>query len=743
MIASVIVDIANSEVDRIFDYILPDELTHLTAGFRVLVPFGIRDTEGYITGLKETSDYDNSKLKKIKAALDPYPAILPEMLDVMEFMTRRYHLKKVDTLRLFIPSEMRRSRVKELFQAFVYINPEMLPHGGLTNISIDDVIPAKNKAQREIYEYLIECGRAPQAELNKNFSAAALRNLKDKGIVLTELSGVNRKPLKDMNAEPPKQIVLTEKQRAAADAVSGAGRQTFLLHGVTGSGKTEVYINCIQNAVGRGRTAIMLVPEISLTPQVFRIFRERFGEKVAILHSGLSAGERFDEWRRLLAGEAVIAIGARSAVFAPLKNVGLIIIDEEHDNSYISESNPRYFTHEVAEERARLNGCPLVLGSATPSIDSYTLAEDGEYKLLELPERINLRRLPDMNIVDMRQEIRQGNTSVFSKALTAELHKCVEGGNQAMIFINRRGHSSFVMCRACGYVAHCGSCDVSLVYHRDDETLKCHYCGGSYSMLDVCPECGDAHIRYGNVGTQRVEAELKAMFPKVKILRMDNDTTRTKDAHYNILNKFLRREAQILIGTQMIAKGHDFPFVTLVGLMDADLSLHFSDYRAAERTYQIVTQVSGRAGRDTLEGKVVLQTYSPKHYVYRFAAANDYAGFYKKEASIRRATKFPPYSRIVRILYSAEKESDIGDCIKPAYEKIKALAETEKAAFAFLNCMRCPMKRIQDKYRFQILMRIAGDSLDKITDSVYNIVDEAHGNKNVLCFVEINPQNLN
>ena len=742
MIASVIVDIAHSEVDRIFDYILPDELSELGAGFRVLVPFGIRDTEGYIIGLKETSDYDNSKLKKIKAALDPYPAVLPEMLEVMEYMTRRYHLKKVDTLRLFIPSEMRRSRVKELFQAFVYIAPQY------ANVNIEQIIPARSKAQREIFEYLIEAGRAPQAEINRDFSAAALRNLKDKGIVLTELSGVNRKPLKDMNAETPKQIVLTGKQREAVEAVSGAaGRETFLLHGVTGSGKTEVYINCIQNAVSRGRTAIMLVPEISLTPQVFRIFRERFGEKVAILHSGLSAGERFDEWRRLLTGGAVIAIGARSAVFAPLKNVGLIIIDEEHDNSYISESNPRYFTHEVALERARLNNCPLLLGSATPSIDSYTMTQGAVpvtgYTLLELPERINLRRLPDMNIVDMRQEIRQGNTSVFSKALTAELHKCVEGGNQAMIFINRRGHSSFVMCRACGYVAHCGSCDVSLVYHRDDETLKCHYCGGSYSMLDVCPECGDAHIRCGNVGTQRVEAELKTMFPKIKILRMDNDTTRTKDAHYNILNKFLKREAQILIGTQMIAKGHDFPFVTLVGLMDADLSLHFSDYRAAERTYQIVTQVSGRAGRDLQEGKVVLQTYSPKHYVYRFAAANDYAGFYKKEVSIRRATKFPPYSRIVRILYSAEKESDIGDCIKPAYEKIKALAEAEKAAFAFLNCMRCPMKRIQDKYRFQILMRIAGDSLDKITDSVYNIVDETHGNKNVMCFVEINPQNLN
>jgi len=736
MIAEVIVDIAHSEVDKIFDYKLPPG--EFKAGMRVLVPFGIRDTEGYIINIKETSDYDNSKLKPVKAALDPYPAILPEMLEMAAFMTRRYHLKTVDVLRLFIPSEMRKSRVKELFKTYIYINPEF------ADKNIDEIIPARSKGQREIYEFLSAETRAEQAFVNITFSAAALRNLKDKNIILTETEGVHRKPLKDMPADAPKHIVLTEAQREVSKAVKGAGGfQTFLLHGVTGSGKTEVYIDCIQNAVRQGKTAVMLVPEISLTPQMFRIFRERFGEKVAILHSGLSAGERFDEWRRLLTGEAVIAIGARSAIFAPLKNTGIIIIDEEHDNSYISESNPRYFTHEVAAERARLNGCPLLLGSATPSIDSYSAAEDGRYKLLELPERINSRRLPDMSIVDMRQEIRSGNTSVFSTALTAELFKCVNEGNQAMIFINRRGHSSFVMCRACGYVANCGACDVSLVYHRDDETLKCHYCGGSYAMLDVCPECGDDHIRYGNVGTQRVEAELKKMFPDIKILRMDNDTTRTKDAHFNILSRFLKREAQILIGTQMIAKGHDFPFVTLVGLMDADLSLHFSDYRASERTYQIVTQVAGRAGRDLLPGKVILQTYSPKHYVYRFAAANDYAGFYKKEASIRRATKFPPFSTVIRILYSAEAERDIGESIKPAFERIKELAEKVKPAFAFLNCMRCPVKRIQNKHRFQILMRITGEGLDKIIDSVYNIVDETRGNKNVSCFVEMNPQNLN
>ncbi len=734
--ASVIVDIANSEVDKIFDYRVPDALAHLTAGCRVLVPFGVRDIEGYIIGLKERSDYDNSKIKDIKAALDPYPVILPEMLRLMEFMTARYHLKTVDALRLFIPSEMRKGRVKELFQTFVYINPEYESFDGDTLL--------KGAGQRAVFAFLQAEKRAQQSFVNKNFSAAALKNLKEKGIVLTESVGAMRRPASEADESHDIDIVLTDKQRAAVSAVTDAGGYSrFLLHGVTGSGKTEVYMNCISAAVKKGRTAIMLVPEISLTPQVFRVFRRRFGDKVAILHSGLSAGERFDEWRRLYGGEAVIAIGARSAIFAPLQNLGLIIIDEEHDGSYISESNPRYFTHEVAAARAKDSGCPLLLGSATPSIDSYCETETGEITLLELPDRINKRRLPDMRILDMRTEVRRGNPGIFSAELLRALHECIEQGNQAMIFINRRGHSSFVSCRACGYVAKCASCDVSLVYHRDDETLKCHYCGASYSMLTECPECGDEHIRYGNVGTQRVETELKTMFPKAGILRMDNDTTRTKDAHLKILGKFLRREAQILIGTQMIAKGHDFPFVTLVGLMDADLSLHFSDYRAAERTFQLVTQVAGRAGRDTQEGKVILQTYSPKHYVYRFAAAGDYTGFYKKESSIRLATKFPPYSKVLRVLYSAEKESDIGECLKPAYERVKELAEQNRAAFAFLNCMRSPVKRIQDKFRFQILARIMGQDLDKIIDSIYNIVDGTLTNKEVMCFVEINPQNLN
>lgn len=484
----------------------------------------------------------------------------------------------------------------------------------------------------------------------------------------------------------------------------------------------------------------MLVPEISLTPQVLRSFRSRFGDNVALLHSGLSVGERFDEWRRLLDGRAKVAVGARSAIFAPLSNIGLIIIDEEHDSSYVSESNPRYITHEVAAFRAQFNRCKLLLGSATPSIESYYHAQKGDYKLLELPERVNKKQLPEMEIVNMCKEVYDGNNGVFSRLLVSELTECMARGEQAIIFINRRGYSSYMMCRSCGYVAKCEQCDVSLVYHKEENVLKCHYCGNRYAVLDECPQCHSSSIKRGFVGTQAIVEQLYKLFPDKKILRMDNDTTQNKNSHAAILGEFASGKASILVGTQMIAKGHDFPNVTLVGIVDADMSLHFADYRACERTFQLITQVAGRAGRDTKPGKVVLQTYSPNHYVYRFAAKNDYKGFYEKECNLREVTKYPPFSKIVRVLVSGESEELCSRTLKGIFDDITVLSRDNRGSFAYFAAMKSPVKRIQNKYRVQILMRIVS-CFDKIIGNVYNIVDK-HTVSKVSVFVEINPNNL-
>ena len=412
-----------------------------------------------------------------------------------------------------------------------------------------------------------------------------------------------RNPYKDIDNFKNEKIEIkhTPAQIKVLNEIKESG--TYLLHGVTGSGKTEVYMTVIERMIENGKTAIMLVPEISLTPQVLGVFKKRFGDMVAILHSKLSAGERFDEWTRLNSGEAKIAVGPRSAIFAPLQNIGVIIIDEEHDESYISESNPRYNTIEVAKFRASQNNCALILGSATPSIETYYKTQTGEIKLLELPTRVNGRDMPKIEIVDMLGEIRNGNAGIFSNRLLNELNNCIINKKQAMLFLNRRGYTSFMMCRDCGYVARCSDCDVSLVYHKAEGKLKCHYCGKRFKALTVCPECGSSHIREGAIGTEQVCEELRKIFPEIKVLRMDNDTTRNKDAHLRILSEFNKTKPAVLVGTQMIAKGHDFEDVVLVGIIDADQSLYQSHYKSAERTFALLTQVSGRAGRSKAEGK--------------------------------------------------------------------------------------------------------------------------------------------
>ena len=730
MIAEVIVDISNSEVDRIFDYAATNDVQ---AGHRVRIPFGGRSIEGYVIGLKESTLVPPEKLKSVECVLDDRPVIGKEMLSLMRYMCERYHLRVVDALRLFIPAQMRGGRIKELKKRYVRIADEY------AGKSPDDFIRKGALAQREVFAFVAENGEADTAYLGREFSAAAVRNLIDRGVFAVCERAARRTPYAAV-AGNGNNVTLTSAQAQAANAICTGNGQTFLLHGVTGSGKTEVYMRCIASALAQGKTAIMLEPEISLTPQVLKNFRARFGDGVAILHSGLSAGERFDEWRRLLCGEARVAVGARSAIFAPLSDLGLIIIDEEHDASYVSDSNPRYCTEEVAAFRAKYNNCNLVMGSATPSVESYYRAKTGAYKLLEMRDRIASRPLPEIEIVNMCEELRGGNNGIFSRRLRNALADCMDEGNQAIVFINRRGYASFMMCPSCGYVAKCERCDVSLVYHRDEHVLKCHYCNNRYRPPDVCPQCHSPHLRQGYMGTQRVAEELKKLFPDKTVLRMDNDTTQNKDAHLDILRRFGDREADILVGTQMIAKGHDFPDVTLVGIADADMSLHFADYRACERTFQLITQVAGRAGRDVKPGRVVLQTYTPNHYVYRLAARNDYRGFFEKECNLREVTKYPPFSRIVRILITSVSEQAALDELKADFDDINVLARENGDCFAYLSAMKSPVKRIQDKFRVQIIARIVKD-FEPLLRKIYAITD-AHAGHKTSCFVEINPSNM-
>lgn len=734
MYAEVIVDIAAAEVDRVFDYDIAGK--DVRRGVRVSVPFGRNTVEGFVMRLKDSTDVPPDKIKKVVEILDKTPIITEEMFALMDYMVSKMHLLKVDVLRLFIPAAMRGGRVKELTRQVAFIADEYRDRDPA------EFIRSNALAQHELFEYLLT--EKPNgelvSELNKTQSASALRNLAARGVVTIADVEQSRVPYSDIVAGQRESIVLTNEQVVAIENITACCGETFVLHGVTGSGKTEVYMHCIDVALSVGKTVIMLVPEISLTPQVLRNFRARFGDNVAILHSALGHGEKFDEWRKCLSGEARVVLGARSAIFAPLRNVGVIIIDEEHDSSYISDRTPRYSTATVAEWRKTYNNANLILGSATPSIETYYAAKTGKYKLLELNGRVNKRPLPEIQVVDMRREIISGNNSIFSGAMRRELDICVKEGGQAMLFLNRRGYASFVMCKACGYVAKCDRCDVSLVYHREENRLKCHYCGNMYSMLDICPKCNSPFIKEGYIGTEKVVDLLSREYPDVGILRMDNDSTRTKGAHARILGEFGAKKAQILVGTQMIAKGHDFPDVTLVGILDADMSLHMADYRSVERTFQLTTQVAGRAGRASRAGKVVLQTYAPTHYVYEYVRSGDYKGFYEKEVNLREVTKYPPFSSIVRVLVSGTDELKASGVLKNVYDKICDLKEKYADRFIYLAYMRAPLKKIMDEYRMQILVRLGVDSYD-IIDSIYSITDACRVPK-VTLYAEVNPVKL-
>ena len=583
-------------------------------------------------------------------------------------------------------------------------------------------------------------GKYTKTELSKEhgFSIYKLNKLMEHGLIKSEEEIVFRYNTREYNKDVQKN--LTVEQSMAIKEIEESEENLILLKGVTGSGKTEVYMRIVEKTLEEGKSAIVLVPEIALTPQMIERFKGRFGSNVALFHSKLSDGERFDEWYRVKEGKASLIIGARSAIFLPAKNLGLIIIDEEHENTYKSDQNPKYQTKEVAEYIAKLKGCKVILGSATPTIESYYRAISGEMKLVELNHRVDNKPMPKMMLVDMREELRSGNKSLFSRRLYASMKEKLEKGEQIILFLNRRGFSTFVSCRSCGYVFHCEDCDISMTYHKNG-FLVCHYCGKTKKQPNLCPKCGSKYVKFFGAGTERVEEEVRRYFKNARILRMDVDTTRAKDSHEKIYNAFKAREADILIGTQMVSKGLDFPNVTLVGILAADMSLNLPDYRAAERSFQIITQVAGRAGRGDKEGEVIVQTYTPEHYSLQYAKKYDYENFYEKEFTIRAMMGYPPFGRILLINGSGKNEDELRKQMIYLGEKVKEKAE-EFGGLEVLGPTPCIIYRIKENYRWQIIIK--GEFSSKFSKSIKDILYDKANNvyNDIRVSMDINPNSL-
>ncbi len=679
MYAQVIVDIVHENVAHTFTYQIPSGMA-VSVGQRVEVPFGRMIKEGVVIALAEESDVPPEKMKPIRATLEDYPAILPDLLALAQRMAAEAHCPLAETLRLMLPAEMRGGRVSVRSQPVVQLTipPE----------DVDAAIESQKRSQkRRMLLQLLRDGEmhtVADLKLLVREPLEPLRQLESAGLVRIAQQEVLRRPGGDAPGEPVPDPVLTPYQQEVLSVVRPAmakGQGRFLLHGVTGSGKTEVFIRLVREVLAAGKAAMILVPEIALTPQMVSWFRARFGAVAAVLHSRLSAGERFDEWRRIRRGDARVVIGARSAVFAPCERLGLIIVDEEHETTYLSDRHPRYDAREVAAWRCDAKGSTLLLASATPSILSFAKAQRGDYTLLEMPHRVGNRPMPEVTVVDMRQELEGGNRSIFSGLLTTRLRECLQKGEQAMLLMNRRGYNSFVSCRSCGLSMKCPNCDVTLTYHihGGDGRLHCHYCGHVAEVPTVCPQCASKYIRFFGAGTQKVEEELHKLFPDVSVVRMDVDTTSGKEGHAKLLDEFRSGRARVLVGTQMIAKGLDFPKVTLVGVVAADMTLNLPDYRSRERTFQLLTQVAGRAGRGLLPGQVIIQTYKPDDEVILASAKQDYRAFFEMEFSRRRTSLYPPFTILARLLVESPSEAAAQRTAFQLHSRCQALLEGNPA----------------------------------------------------------------
>lgn len=697
--AGVIVDISLKKLDRVFDYKIPEQLQEkVYPGVLVWVPFGMgnRRIKGYVVSLSDTCDYEESKVKSILSLCDGSIPVEGQLIRMASWMRERYGGTMNQALKTVIPVK---NKVQEQTRVLVSLN------AAESEVRAYQETNRRAKARSRILEVLLDERTLEKEVLLKkaDTTSAVLKELQESGLVRLQSETVYRLP--KISTEEKKNITLNIEQRSILEDFQNAYREgskkTCLLHGVTGSGKTEIYMGMLETILRTGKQAIVLIPEIALTFQTVMRFYTRFGDRVSVIHSRMSAGERYDQMERAKKGEISVMIGPRSAVFTPFPDLGMIIIDEEHEGSYKSETTPKYHAREVAEKRCQMSDAVLVLGSATPSLESYDKAKSGEYKLYQLPKRAGESSLAKTEVVDLRKELQEGNRSVLSRALKAAMEEALEKGQQIMLFLNRRGHTGFISCRSCGKVLKCPHCDVSLTLHRDGK-LKCHYCG--YEQLNVkhCPSCGSPYIGGFRAGTQSIEEAVKKVFPKARILRMDMDTTRKKGSYEAILQSFGKGEADILIGTQMIVKGHDFPSVTVVGVLLADLSLSASDYMAAERTFSLLAQAVGRAGRGKLPGSAFIQTYQPEHYAIKAAADQDYEAFYELEIAYRDLMSYPPMSGMLLILLMSEKE----ELLETEAKKLKnQILEMELPLLRVTGPAPAAIYKLNDIYRRVIYVK--------------------------------------
>ncbi|RGU90889.1 primosomal protein N' [Clostridium sp. AF15-17LB] len=656
MFADIIVDITHEKLDRVFCYRIPEQLEgQLKVGTEVVVPFGRgnKETRGYVTGLSGKTDYELSRVKDIIRIADESVAIESRLVALAAWMHDYYGGTMIQALKTVLPIK-RKEQPREKRRIRLLLGEEEGKR------QLDVYLHKNQKARARLLAALLDQPEQEYDLVTKklNITLTVIRALEEQGILALETEREFRNPVRRRSGKR-QEVEYTQEQRNVIETFWGdykAGiRQTYLLYGVTGSGKTEVYMEMIHRVLQEGRQAIVLIPEIALTYQTVMRFYGRFGDRVSILNSRLSQGERYDQMERVKAGEVDVMIGPRSALFTPFANLGLIVIDEEHEPTYKSEQVPRYHARETAIKRAEMEGASVMLGSATPSLESFYRCRNKAYTLLELKNRTKSLELPDVYTIDMREELRAGNRSILSDRLKEMTAARLERGEQTMLFLNRRGYAGFISCRACGYVVKCPHCDVSLSSHRGGR-LVCHYCGHEEPSASACPSCGSTFIGGFRAGTQQIEDIVQKAFPQARVLRMDMDTTREKDGHEKILESFADGEADILIGTQMIVKGHDFPNVTLVGILAADMSLYSNDYRAGERTFQLLTQAAGRAGRGSGGGEVVIQTYSPDHYSIRMAAEQNYEGFYEAEMDYRELMGYPPVEQLLAVLMTGQDE---------------------------------------------------------------------------------------
>ncbi|CUN53802.1 MULTISPECIES: replication restart helicase PriA [Hungatella] len=716
--AQIIIDISHEKVDRTFDYRIPPQLEdRISVGVLVKIPFGKGNSlrKGYVVGITDHADYDADKIKEIAGIVKGSVSAESQLIMLAWWLKEQYGSTMNQALKTVLPVKQKvKPKEKKVLRL-------LIPEEQLEAVTAE-AEKKSYKARVRLFKALKENPLIPYevASGQMNLSAATLKPVIEKGYVALESEEIFRNPVKDAGSRV-KAVDLNGEQQAVADAFcedyEAGKRETYLIHGITGSGKTEVYMEMISRVISEGKQVIVLIPEIALTYQTVMRFYGRFGNRVSIINSRLSAGERYDQFERARGGDIDIMIGPRSALFTPFSRLGLIIIDEEHEGAYKSEVVPRYHAREVAVKRAQMQNASVVLGSATPSLEAYTKALRGEYRLFSLHTRAKAdSRLADVAVVDLREELKAGNKSIFSRRLQQMIGDRLEKKEQIMMFINRRGYANFVSCRSCGEAIKCPHCDVTLTLHKDNR-LVCHYCGYSIPMPDKCPSCGSPYIANFGVGTQKIEMMTKKMFPQARVLRMDLDTTSKKGGHEEILSAFAEGDADILIGTQMIVKGHDFPDVTLVGVLAADLSLYTPDYRAAERTFQLLTQAAGRAGRDARHGDVIIQTYNPEHYSIVTAAEQDYETFYHQEMAYRRLMKYPPVNVLFTVQMASKSEAALVEAADRLAAHITPQADEEKVQM--IGPVDASVYKINDIYRKILYLKQENyDILIKIRDNI-------------------------